>query len=74
MKYLVLIILAWAALNLWRRIRRGNAPVEASSSPAGEFMASCAHCGVYAPLSDMVNDAQGRHYCSIKHKKMGEMR
>lgn len=49
----------------------GSAPVE---------MVSCAHCGVYLPVTDAVTDAatapgaeaqSARHYCSAEHRKAG---
>ena len=38
-----------------------------ASSEDGERMIACAHCGVYAPASDMLA-ARGRFYCSPAHR------
>jgi len=39
----------------------------AAPDEGGERMIACAHCGVYAPASDMLA-ARGRFYCSAAHR------
>ena len=39
----------------------------AADGTAGEPMLACAHCGVYAPASEMLA-ARGRHYCCAEHR------
>ena len=72
MKYLLLILFGialWWGLRRWRRREETGGRIE--SRGPGEAMVPCSHCGVHAPLSDMVRDAQGRPYCGESHRALG---
>jgi uncharacterized protein len=71
MRYLILMVLALVAYGLWRQMKRKSTPPKRPAPKKEEAMVACAHCGVYAPASEMVSDAAGRRYCSAKHKKLG---
>lgn len=73
MKFLVLGVLALLGWWIWRRFLGGAADKvdEGSNAPlparAEEAMAACAHCGTYAPVSDMCVAGDGRRFCSPAH-------
>jgi len=71
MKYLILMLLALAGWWIWRRLK-GRPPAPPSRLPPGEeAMVACSHCGVYGPVSDMLRDGEGQHYCSEAHRRLG---
>jgi uncharacterized protein len=71
MRYLILMVLALVVYGFWRKMKRKGAPPEPPVFKKEEVMLACAHCGVYAPASEMVSDAAGRYYCSAEHRKLG---
>jgi uncharacterized protein len=74
MKFLLLIVLAVAAVLVWRRLHGSPRPVrqQPAARPA-ERMVKCAHCGVNQPLSESVL-TQGRYYCCDAHRHEAESR
>ncbi|MBP8277303.1 MAG: hypothetical protein KAX55_10475 [Propionivibrio sp.] len=38
---------------------------------APEEMVTCAHCGVYLPISDSI-EVRGRRFCSIEHQRAAQ--
>jgi uncharacterized protein len=74
MKILLLIVLAIAALLVWRLMQ--GSPRRVRPQPAeraAERMVKCAHCGVNQPLSESVL-TQGRYYCCDAHWHEAESR
>lgn len=71
MKYLILIVLALVGWWVWRRMKGRPQAVASRLPPAEEAMVACSHCGVYGPVSDMLADEAGRHYCSEAHRRQG---
>lgn len=51
------------------RQEKANLAAQANNAP-GEKMVSCAHCGLYVPISEaIVRD--GKYYCSRDHERKG---
>lgn len=81
MKFLLLLAVIGVALWLFKSRSRvkgpGDAaapkrPAKAAGKPeAATPMLACAHCGVHLPLTDAVQDAEGRIYCGEAHRKAG---
>jgi uncharacterized protein len=67
--WVVLGLVAYAALRWWQRQRRnartGAAPRAAA---AGEAMVACAVCGLNVPRSEAVLDGT-RAYCGEEHRR-----
>ena len=69
--WIVLGLVAYAALRWWQRQRRnapGGAPPRAAA--AGESMVACAICGLNVPRSEAVL-AGTRAYCCEEHRRRG---
>jgi uncharacterized protein len=71
MRYLVLLLLALAAVWLVRRAMRGPqaAPPPADAAAPNELV-SCAHCGVHLPRAE-ARLAGDRVYCGDEHARLG---
>jgi uncharacterized protein len=71
MRYLVLLLLALAAVWLVRRALRGPraAPPPAGPAASNELV-SCAHCGVHLPRAE-ARLAGDRVYCGDEHARLG---
>jgi uncharacterized protein len=79
----LLVMLATLALLVWliRRSARGNrddAPAAPPAQPrpaagpriaAPEEMVRCATCGLHLPASDALPAPDGRHFCSVEHRR-----
>ena len=68
LKLLIWIVIAWLAYTAWKNYTRRQ---HAAASPAPrepEQMVACAHCGVYLPRADAVQEAGG-YYCSAEHAR-----
>lgn len=70
MKYLLLLVLALVGWWIWRRVQERAIRPPREPRPV-EAMGHCAHCGVYAPVSDMLTDEAGRLYCTGSHRALG---
>ena len=74
MKILLLIVLAIAALLVWRRMQGSPRRIRPHpAARAAERMVKCAHCGVNQPISESVL-VQGRYYCCDAHWHAAESR
>lgn len=74
MKILLLIVLAIAAVLVWRLMQASSRRVRPQAATrAAERMVACAHCGVNQPLSESVL-ARGRYYCCDAHWHEAESR
>lgn len=77
MKYLLVLVVVFIAVMIWRNNRRGlgNGAATRASRPATpcepDSMVSCPVCAVHLPTAEAV---QGRHgmYCSAKHRQQAE--
>jgi uncharacterized protein len=69
LKYLALIVLAFVVWRVWRSLGRAAKRREAAASGT---LVACAHCGVFIPLNDTVQDAAGHRYCSAAHRTLGK--
>ena len=72
MKYLlVLIVLAFAAIELWRQVRRIFLRGAAGTGARGKLAqptVSCALCGVHIPQHEAFYRA-GHPYCCVQHAR-----
>ena len=59
------LLLAWWILKGYRRRIDGS---ETPPSGAPEDMVRCERCGVHLPRSESLV-AEGRHYCSVEHRR-----
>ena len=72
-KLLVLLLLVLAGVWLVKRALRNAARQQhggAPSSPAGEQLVRCAHCGLLLPRGE-ARQAGGAIYCSEEHSRLG---
>ena len=67
-----LILLALAVLVLVWLVRRSLRARRAPPPPPAELI-GCAHCGVLLPRAE-ARAADGRHYCSDEHARLGPRR
>jgi uncharacterized protein len=75
---LLLIVIAVLLLLAWlKRDRRDASPGDAPPPPGPAVdkarMVSCAHCGLYLPGVDAVQDAAGRPFCCDSHRDAGPL-
>ena len=74
MKYLLVLIVVYVAIYIWRKNRRDELraqPPPPRTPPAvgaPQAMVRCAHCGLHLPLADAVQGPDGV-YCSAAHKQ-----
>lgn len=71
MKYLVvLVILAIAASQLWRQLRRYFQEMSDSQSThrTPQAMVRCHRCGIHLPQNEAFHRA-GQAYCSVDHAR-----
>jgi ribosomal protein S26 len=59
---LVLALLAWVGLVLWRRVRR--AAGRTGGTPPARRVVKCADCGVYVPEDETVSRGPDRRICA----------
>ena len=66
MKFFLLLALVFVAVWLFRGSRRRDLPgappsgkAEAKTSPTGESIVACVHCGLHLPRSEAVSDEAG---------------
>ena len=72
MKYLLWIGLLLIVFWIVRRTRRPMKNDRHSpTAHAPEEMVTCAHCGVYLPISDSI-EVRGRRFCSIEHQRAAQ--
>lgn len=74
MKYLIWLLIVFAAIWWLRKQRQPNTPTDTSQPPAAPPptpMLPCTHCGVLSPEQEMVSGKQGR-YCSDAHRQSHE--
>lgn len=79
MKYLLVVVVVFVAIWLWRKNRRDelrarpvpprNAAPPAVAAPLA--MTRCAQCGMHLPESDAVRGQRGV-YCSAAHRQATE--
>lgn len=74
MKFFLLLALVFVAVWLFRGSRRRDLPgappsgkAEAKTSPTGESIVACVHCGLHLPRSEAVSDEAG-WYCGDAHR------
>ncbi|SDV49556.1 PP0621 family protein [Chitinasiproducens palmae] len=73
-RLLLLLVLIFAAVWLWKRWQRALAAVQATRTAASggagrrlsEPMVACAECGTFSPASQSVS-AAGRSFCCGEH-------
>ncbi|MEA2080892.1 MAG: PP0621 family protein [Pseudomonadota bacterium] len=64
----VLIYLLGIALVIWILIRLAKTPrVEKKSAKRVGDMVRCAHCGIYVPRHEAIQDSD-RYYCCTRHR------
>ena len=78
MKYLLVIVVVWVAIMLWRQGRRSSIDAQrpaakpgADTLPKPQPMARCAHCGLHLPATDAIAGRLGS-YCSAGHRQAAE--
>lgn len=71
-KLLLLLIVLAAIVWFLARQRKADAHGRDAAPPPrpAEKMVSCARCGVHLPESEALV-ADGRHYCSDEHRRLG---
>lgn len=69
--FLVVLLGGW--LLFGRKRPRGDDALPKRPEPPGELaeMVACSHCGVFVPVSDALNDDEGRPYCGQAHRALG---
>jgi uncharacterized protein len=65
MKYLIWLVIVFAAVWWIRQQRKPHQPSTKKSGP--QVMVPCAHCGTHVPEDDAVRGTQGL-YCSTAHR------
>lgn len=87
MKYVLLLVVLWAAYALWRHQRRQamrdqrpppaapppnlGATQQAAPPADPQHMVRCQHCGVHLPQPDAVRGQLG-WYCGTAHRQLAE--
>lgn len=87
MKYVILLLVLWAAYALWRHQRRQamrdqrpppaapppnlGATQQAAPPADPQHMVRCQHCGVHLPQPDAVRGHLG-WYCGTAHRQLAE--
>lgn len=87
MKYVLLLVVLWAAYALWRHQRRQamrdqrpppaapppnlGATQQAAPPADPQHMVRCQHCGVHLPQPDAVRGQLG-WYCGHAHRQLAE--
>lgn len=87
MKYVLLLLVLWAAYALWRHQRRQamrdqrpppaapppnlGATQQAAPPADPQHMVRCQHCGVHLPQPDAVRGQLG-WYCGTAHRQLAE--
>lgn len=87
MKYVLLLLVLWAAYALWRHQRRQamrdqrpppaapppnlGATQQAAPPADPQHMVRCQHCGVHLPQPDAVRGHLG-WYCGTAHRQLAE--
>ena len=68
-----LLLIALAVLALVWLVRRALRARRAPPPPPPAELIGCAHCGVLLPRTE-ARAADGRHYCSEEHARLGPRR
>lgn len=87
MKYVLLLLVLWAAYALWRHQRRQamrdqrpppaapppnlGATQQAAPPADPQHMVRCQHCGIHLPQPDAVRGQLG-WYCGTAHRQLAE--
>lgn len=87
MKYVLLLVVLWAAYALWRHQRRQamrdqrpppaapppnlGATQQAAPPADPQHMVRCQHCGIHLPQPDAVRGQLG-WYCGTAHRQLAE--
>jgi len=66
LKLLIWIVIAWLAYTAWKNYTHRQRAAASPAPQEPEQMVACAHCGVYLPRAEVVQEA-GSHYCSAEH-------
>ena len=65
LKLVVVLLLGWGLVNLFKRIRHSNNN-NRSNSDSGQVMVACSLCDTHIPESEAVIK-NGKVYCSEEH-------
>lgn len=70
LKQILLIALLVAGFWLFRRFRQRRSLMKSDTRPYQE-MVRCAHCGVYIPRSEAIDNRSRDYFCSEEHRLAG---
>lgn len=59
---LILVLVAWVATVVWRRLKRAGRAPRGGGPP--ERMVRCEQCGVYLPRGEAVDRGEERYVCA----------
>ena len=71
MKYLILIVVVFAAIWWIRQQRPKQVDTAHTRNLDPSLMVPCAHCGTHIPQSDVIQGERGV-YCSTAHRQAHE--
>ncbi len=73
MRFLLIILVALAAIFLWRSSRRGDVTQMQQKKPLAALeMVQCKFCSVHVPAQSAVEGKAG-WYCSAEHRQRAEL-
>lgn len=72
MKFLLwLVVVLIAVLWLKKALKSKPAVESTATTPGGEKMIPCAHCGLHVPASEAVSNFSGAVFCGEEHRRLG---